>query len=75
MLLTHAPHKYARPLAQVGPDFVFHVVGSNAVPDTIRRLNGTMVDGIVRIVVHGFVPNLRAFYNSMRVSVSRTAFV
>jgi len=63
------------PPRQVGPDFVFHVVGSNAVPDTIQRLNGTMVDGIVRIVVHGFVPNLKAFYNNMRVSVRTSTYL
>jgi hypothetical protein len=58
----------------VGPDFVFHVVGSNAVPDAIARLNGTTVDGLVRIVVHGFVPNLKAFYNNMRVSVREALY-
>ena len=64
---TH-PHVFVH--MQVGPDFVFHVVGANKVPDTIQRLNATMVDGIVRIVVHGFVPDLKAFYNNMRVSVT-----
>jgi hypothetical protein len=39
---------------QVGPDFVFHVIGSNHIPDSIRRLNGTMIDDVVRIVIHGY---------------------
>jgi hypothetical protein len=48
---------------QVGPDFVFHVIGSNHIPDSIRRLNGTMIDDVVRIVIHGFGERLYTLHS------------
>ena len=41
----------------MGPDFVFHVIGANHCPEAIARLNGTMIDGITRIIVHGYGKN------------------
>ena len=49
--------------------FVFHVVGANAIPAAILALNGSSIDGVARVLVHGFVEDLRSFYASRRVSV------
>ena len=48
---------------------MFHVIGANHCPEAIARLNGTTIDGVVRIIVHGYVEDLKAFYGKMRVSV------
>ena len=52
--------------------FAFHVAGANKLPPAILALNGSAPDGkgIVRIVVHGHVPQLRPLYARMRVSVA-----
>ena len=52
------------PNVAADPDFVFHVVGSNALPASVAELNSS------RIVVHGYVPTLRGLYSKMRVSVA-----
>ena len=51
---------------------MFHVVGANPMPQSVRSLNGTQMDGVVRIVVHGFLSSseLKALYGSVRVSVA-----
>ena len=52
------------------PGFVFHVAGANKIPPSILALNNTAHDGIVRVIVHGFVPSLRPLYSQMRISVA-----
>ena len=52
------------------PGFVFHVAGANKIPPSILALNNTVHDGIVRVIVHGFVPSLRPLYSQMRISVA-----
>jgi len=55
---------------KVDASFVFHVVGANTMPPEILALNHTMMDGKLRVVVHGFVEDLKAFYGNMRLSVA-----
>jgi hypothetical protein len=55
---------------RVDSSFVFHVVGANTVPPEILALNHTQMDGQLRVVVHGFVADLKAFYGEMRLSVA-----
>ena len=58
------PRLLRLPRVRDDPSFVFHVVGANAMPESIRLLNSS------RILVHGYVPTLRGLYAQMRVSVA-----
>jgi glycosyltransferase involved in cell wall biosynthesis len=49
------------------PDVRFHILGSN-VPDEITRLAN------LRILVHGFVPDVGPFFNACKVSVAPLRF-
>lgn len=64
--------KHILPLVHphVDNSFVFHVVGANPLPDQIRELNNTQIDGVTRVIVHGYIEDLQAFYGDMRVSVA-----
>ena len=50
------------PRVRRDPHFVFHVAGANKLPDAILALNNSMYDGVVRVIVHGHVPELRPLY-------------
>ena len=54
----------------VDASFVFHVVGANTMPKEIASLNNTVLDGHLRVIVHGYVEDLRALYGAMRMSVA-----
>lgn len=62
------------PRAARDPGLVFHVVGSNRIPAAILQLNSTADRGAAaaapRIVVHGYVDDLRPLYGRMRLSVA-----
>jgi glycosyltransferase involved in cell wall biosynthesis len=69
------------PRAAQDPGFVFHVIGSNRIPDAILQLNNTAAgperggggDSATtqpRIFVHGYVDDLRPLYGRMRLSVA-----
>jgi glycosyltransferase involved in cell wall biosynthesis len=49
------------------PDVCFHIIGSNP-PDEISRLAN------LRILVHGFVPDVGPFFNTCKVSVAPLRF-
>ena len=38
---------------------MFHVVGANPLPRSIKRLNNTRIEGVRRVVVHGYVADLK----------------
>ena len=50
--------------------FVFHVIGSNAIPQSVLELNGTVLGGHPRVVIHGYVPSLRPLFAKARLSVA-----
>ncbi|KAL1495710.1 hypothetical protein AB1Y20_016573 [Prymnesium parvum] len=52
------------PKVRDDPKFVFHVVGANNMPEAIRKLNSS------RVLVHGYVRDLRELYAQMRISVA-----
>lgn len=60
------PHVHTR----VDRSFKLHIVGANKIPDNILAINGTVIDGVERVKVHGYVPDLKEFYSHMRVSVA-----
>ena len=55
---------------KVDDGFVFHVIGANTMPPEIKALNNTVIDGKLRVVVHGYVEDLKAFYGGVRLSVA-----
>ena len=55
---------------RVDASFVFHVIGANNMPPEVVALNNTRLGGVLRVVVHGFVEDLKAFYGAMRLSVA-----
>ena len=58
------------PMVRRDDGFVFHVAGANKIPPSILALNNSAPDGVVRVIVHGHVPELRPLYARMRVSVA-----
>lgn len=54
----------------VDSSFIFHVIGANNMPPEIAALNNTKLDGKLRVIVHGYVADLKAFYGAMRLSVA-----
>jgi len=54
---------------RVPDDFVFHVVGANAIPPEIIALHEHAIGGVYRVAVHGYVDDLRPLYASARVAV------
>jgi len=59
------PRLLRTPRVASDPSFLFHVIGANAIPPAILALNGTR-----RVVVHGYVAELRPLYATMRLSVA-----
>ena len=65
------PRLVRAPRVRDDPGFVFHVVGSNALPASILALNGSTLGGAhERVRVHGYVAQLRPLFSRMRLSVA-----
>lgn len=65
------PRMLRLPIVRADRGFAFHVAGANRIPPAILALNNTVdEEGVVRIVIHGYVASLRPLYARMRVSVA-----